>query len=236
MVDSDTSYPTSPASVFKAAASFPLLESLTIQQMSSNTLGGYTFSQNYRFPDRLRTVDIDNSEGDFFRAVLLLDPLPVFSSITVHRCWLALDDDSPLGKYIRTVGPGLHHLSFIDCSYSVQEPDLLALRHSTSLRSLYVSAKYSFEGLLSRLLVLLCSFRSPSLTRLTIAYTQNRNKPKRTPHILELWRSVDEILAGETFQSLEMLVMVGWPAQADENVEECLPLSNARGILVFKER
>ncbi|KAF7356349.1 hypothetical protein MVEN_00967200 [Mycena venus] len=224
----------SPRFILEAIPRFAKLESLTIHDMSRRLFVGYTIPTKYRFPESLSAVDVlDSSDADFFRAVLSLDPAPRFSSISIRSSRPSVDVESFLGKYIIMIGHSLRHLSLYDCSYSPHEnSEAIALWYSTGLHSLYLTDKFSLDTLLSRLLMFLPFLRSPTLTKISIAY--DAITLKATAATPRLWHEIDAALAGEAFRRLKTVV-ISWPTHVDDQRwEECLPLSNARGILKFE--
>jgi hypothetical protein len=95
-----------------AVSSFRMLRSLGLHWVE---LSGDDLPGAYRFPPECRALSLDlfsaHDVESFFQAILSLDTLPIFSSLSLRGARPNEEEDS-FGKYLRRAGNDLHHLRF----------------------------------------------------------------------------------------------------------------------------
>lgn len=105
--------------VLRAVAAFPSTHTLKIRDLDHCPASTHPLSPAYRFPAGLRAVDLAAHDVDnFFRGVLALEPVPVFSSVSTWNAWP--DAHSQLGAYLRRVGPHVRHLCLDSYVYDLE--------------------------------------------------------------------------------------------------------------------
>lgn len=112
--------------VLDAASSFPLLQSLALDwvELDWAELSIESFaSAAYQFPPQFHKLNLDllphnnphvqqhpHPISAFFQAIMYLDTIPVFSSLSVRG--IHPEEHTSLGKYLRRIGDRLHHFRF----------------------------------------------------------------------------------------------------------------------------
>ncbi|KAJ7464625.1 hypothetical protein FB451DRAFT_1264095 [Mycena latifolia] len=220
------------ASIFDTAASFPSVNALKIRDLDHRQMYTHSVPPTYRFPVGLRAIDLAASDVDnFFRAVLALDTVPAFSSVSTWNAWP--DENSELGKYLGQVGPGVHHLcldSFMCETGKEFATDPSALCNCTGLKSLKISADN--EEAPRILLKVLPHLRSSELVSIALENSAYHDTSPSSAS-LGLWHRIDESLAREQFAGLNALIIIGcgWTGWSGEDSAEHMPSLVAREIL-----
>ncbi|KAJ7180940.1 hypothetical protein C8R46DRAFT_1211227 [Mycena filopes] len=222
-----------PSIILDAIACFPTLEYLQIRCTPDNFFANYSIRSSYEFPANLDEVEMDDQ--DFFAMISTLDSVPVFSSVTMHWCYLS--DDSGLGKYLLQTGDQIHHLSFEACSFSDLDIDSAPLRQCTGLRSIRLESEDSNWDTLSCLLMYLLSLPSNSCSLTHIYLRVDAHScavGTELPDTSDLWRAIDDALKAKKFAQLEAFTITGLPERYWKPLKEQLLVSSeARGTLRF---
>ncbi|KAJ7763634.1 hypothetical protein DFH07DRAFT_812619 [Mycena maculata] len=204
--------------VLKTVSSFSSLQTLELRRVDIS-YDLLPFPSTYHFPPHWRALTLDAGPVDsrqFFRAILALDTIPVFSSLSVR----GMDPgDDPLSAYLRHIGARMHCLHLEDLPQSGGEP--AALSHSTGLRHLYLASRHQPETSVLRILPHL---RSNALTTMTLVDYGIHNF--LSPNHRQ-WERLDQTLNDERFVSLNALIIKTLLPQGPA----WLPLSAGRGIL-----
>ncbi|KAJ7117496.1 hypothetical protein C8R44DRAFT_879060 [Mycena epipterygia] len=218
--------------VLDAASSFPLLQTLTLDwvDLSIESFASVT----YQFPPQFHKLNLDllphgvshlqHPISTFFQAILCLDIIPVFSSLSVRGIYP--EEHTALEKYLRRVGDRLHHLRFdaeFSRSFSGDAASPVGLQHSTGLRKLDLVSHYG-GNMPGAALQILPHLRSSNLLVVKLIDTYGL---AIVPH---RWEDLDKGLADARFAHLSIVVQSASPAYASE-LPNCMPLAVARGVL-----
>ncbi|KAJ7509723.1 hypothetical protein B0H11DRAFT_1960809 [Mycena galericulata] len=210
--------------VLNTVSAFPSLKILELRRVHLS-YGLLPFPSTYKFPPQWHALKLDQPDpGRLFEAMLALDTIPMFSSLTVHGMYPR--EDNSFGAYLRHVGDKMRHIRLeTDLSFSDLVVDPAALRYSTGLHRLDLALSHPID-IARWVLRVLPHLHSNVLTTLNIIDFYGVDA---APH--HTWEQLDQALADERLVSLNELIVDSVSQPLVAQLAERMPLSVARGIL-----
>ncbi|KAJ7097281.1 hypothetical protein B0H15DRAFT_36203 [Mycena belliarum] len=219
------------SAVFDAVSRFPALKNIGLHWVGFDRDAPPPL-RGSRFPSECNTLSLNLMTSDisaFFKAVLSLDTIPVFTSLSVYGA--DPKEGTSLGDYLRHMGDRLHHFCFERSDSVFDDACTGALSFSTGLRRLDLVVKHAMDvpGIVLRVLIKLHSIH---LTAVNVTDTYGNPNVGRV--IDERWQAADKELAHARFANLRAFTFEVSPegrADVSQVPLISMPLAQARGIL-----
>ncbi|KAJ7625632.1 hypothetical protein FB45DRAFT_1004998 [Roridomyces roridus] len=209
---------------------FPSLKSLELRNVNlSYEL--LPFPSTYPFTTEWSELTLSQFHSEeLLKAILALDTVPTFSSLTVDRMLPSVDNS--LGEYLRHVGDKLQFLKLGIEEYSATDDmseDFAALSYSTNLGQLIIEFRLTAIDLSASMLQILPHLQSENLFSIKIMDPLGGCYVNVSHH--EQWEELDKALAGAPLENLKTFVVESTATRFVAQLHKLLPLAFARGVL-----